>query len=259
MPRFLTVDAVIVKEGKVLLIRRRSTPFKGYYALPGGHIERNEGIEDALVREVREETGLVVEPEMRIGIYDNPGRDKRGNVTIACMCRIRRGRPRAGSDSDEARFFPIGRLPPRLAFDHRDIIRDGIRLVRKKLVMAGGTFNLVHPGHRHFLIKARELGDELVVVVANDKTVRRASKQLLFPARIRAAMVRSLDFVSRAVIGDARDMMKVVREEKPDIIAMGYDQDVGAMKLQLKRAGIRCKVVRIGKLKGYSTKKITGG
>lgn len=259
MARTLTVDGMIVVDGRILLIRRGSAPFKGYYALPGGHIEKNEDILEALVREVQEETGLVVEPGIPVGIYDDPKRDERGNVTIAFLCSIRKGEPRAGSDSSEARFFPFGRLPSRMAFDHREIISDGIRLAGRKKVLAGGTFNLVHPGHRHFLSKAKALGDELVVVVANDKTVLRTKKQLLFPAGIRAEMVGSLDFVSRVVIGDERDIMKVVREEEPDIIAMGYDQDVEAMKTRLRQEGIRCKVVRVGKLKGYSTKKITGG
>ncbi len=255
----MVVDGIIVEEGRILLIKRGSAPFKGFYALPGGHIEKNEHIMGALVREVREETGLVVEPGIPVGIYDDPKRDRRGCVSIAFLCSVKEGEPKAGSDSKEARFFPVGRLPPRIAFDHRVIIRDAIRLVSKKKVLAGGTFNLVHPGHRHFLSKASGMGDALVVVVANDKTVKRAKKQLLFPARIRAEMVGSLDFVGKVVIGDERDMLKVVREEAPDIIAMGYDQDIKGMKMQLKQAGISCKVVRVGKLKGYSTKRITGG
>ncbi|MBN2330920.1 MAG: NUDIX domain-containing protein [Candidatus Aenigmarchaeota archaeon] len=263
MPRALTVDGIVIEEGRILLIRRGSPPFRGYYALPGGHIEKNEDVIQALVREVREETGLVVEPGMPVGIYDDPKRDKRGNVTIAFLCSIKDGEPSAGSDSCGVRFFPLDRLPSRMAFDHREMIRDAAGLLgtkkAPKKVLAGGAFNLVHPGHIHFLERARELGDELVVVVASDKTVLKAGKQLLFPAGIRARMVGSIGFVSKAVIGDERDMLKVVRAERPDVIAMGYDQDVRGMKAQLNSAGITCKVVRVGKLKGYSTKRITGG
>ena len=118
---------------------------------------------------------------------------------------------------------------------------------------------MVHPGHVHFLRKAKELGEELVVVVATDRTVLKNKKKLLFPAALRAATVSSLDFVDRAVIGDDSDMMRVVREERPEVIALGYDQDEESIKRQLKQAGMGCRVVRIGKLKGYSTKKITGG
>ncbi len=259
MARPLTVDGIIIEDGNILLIRRGSAPFRGFYALPGGHVEKGEDIMEALVREVHEETGLFVEPGTPVGIYDDPKRDRRGNVSIAFLCSVKGGEPEAGSDSREARFFPAGRLPKRIAFDHRVMIRDAMGLVRRKKVLAGGAFNLVHPGHLYFLSQAAGLGDELVVVVANDKTVKRSGKQLLFPARIRAEMVGSLNVVSRAVIGDAKDFMKVVIKEEPDIIAMGYDQNVKGMKLMLSRAGISCRVARIGKLKGYSTKKITGG
>ncbi len=265
MSRPLTVDAVIMREGKVLLVRRRHGPCRGCHALPGGYVDRGEDIKDALVREVREETGLRVKPGRMIGIYDDPGRDRRGNVTAAFLCESKRGRPRAGSDSSDAGFFDPDRLPPGIAFDHKKIIRDGIRLLgpdeegKGGKVLAGGTFNIVHPGHLHFLRKASGLGDRLVVVVANDRTVLRNGKRLLFPARIRADMVGSLDFVDKAVIGDGHDMMKVVRRERPRTIALGYDQDIDSIRGQLRHAGISCRVVRLGKLKGYSTKKITGG
>jgi 8-oxo-dGTP diphosphatase len=261
MSRFLTVDAVIIKNGKIVLIKRKKGPFKGYYALPGGYVERGEDIKTALVKEAKEETGLLVKPVMMVGIYDDPDRDERGNVTVAHLCRMVKGKLAAGSDSEDVGFFDIDKLPSRLAFDHRKIIEDGARLNEKKgvKVLVGGTFNIVHPGHVYFLLKARELGDELVVVVANDKTVLKNKKQLLFPAKVRAGMVKSLDFVDRVVIGDELDMMKVVRLERPDIIAMGYDQDDAAIKRQVQLAGFKCRVVKLGKLKGYSTKKITGG
>ena len=128
-------------------------------------------------------------------------------------------------------------------------------------VLAGGVFNIVHPGHVHFLKKAKELGEELVVVVASDRTVLRRGKRLLFPAAIRAETVRALRFVDKAVIGDDEDFSKVVRQQKPDVIAIGYDQDEAPVRELLQRPGLctGCRVVRIGLLKGYSTKDITGG
>jgi len=262
MPRLLTVDAVIIKDGKIVLVKRLNGPFKGYYALPGGYVEKGENAKGALAREVKEEAGLRVRPVRMIGVYDNPKRDKRGNVSIAFLCELISGKPMSGSDSADVGFFALNKLPIRLAFDHEKIINDGIRLVKlvkKKKVLAGGAFNIIHPGHRHFLKKAKELGDELVVVVASDKTVLGNKKKLLFPANVRADMVKSLDFVDRAVIGDDLDMMRVVRLERPDIIAIGYDQDDETIRRQIRRTGIKCKVIRLGKLKGYSTKKITGG
>jgi len=127
-----------------------------------------------------------------------------------------------------------------------------------KKVLAGGVFNIIHPGHVHFLRRAKELGGELVVVVASDRTVLKNRKRLLFPAKVRAETARSVVYVDRVVIGDEKDHMKIVKKERPDIIAIGYDQDYDAIKHELVSAGIRCELRRIPRLKDYSTKKIMG-
>jgi FAD synthetase len=125
-----------------------------------------------------------------------------------------------------------------------------------KKVLAGGTFNLLHPGHIHFLEKAKSLGDYLVVVVANDKTVLKEKGVLAAKAEDRKKLVGSLKPVDKAVIGDEKDFMKVVRKEKPDIIALGYDQEIDAgMEKRIRELGIR--TVRIkSRLKGYKTRDI---
>ena len=126
-----------------------------------------------------------------------------------------------------------------------------------KKVLAGGTFNLLHPGHIFFLKKARELGDYLVVVVANDKTVLRRKGFLLMPAESRKKVLESLRMVDKAVIGDEKDFMKVVRKERPDIIALGYDQELDELRKQMEKSGIKCKIIRIrSRLRGYRTKDI---
>ncbi|UCD03228.1 MAG: adenylyltransferase/cytidyltransferase family protein [Candidatus Aenigmatarchaeota archaeon] len=132
-------------------------------------------------------------------------------------------------------------------------------MLRKKKILAGGTFSIIHPGHIHFLEEAKKLGNRLVVVVASDRTVLRNQKKLLHPARERAERINVLSFVDKTVIGDDNDMSRVIREEKPDVIAIGYDQDDKMVRKLISMAGVRCEVVRIEKLKGYSTKKITEG
>ena len=94
-----------------------------------------------------------------------------------------------------------------------------------KKVLVGGVFSLLHPGHIFFLKSARKLGSSLVVVVAHDRTVSRKKGKPAFTARERKEMVGSLKFVDKVRIGHTSDMMKVVKEEKPGIIALGYDQD----------------------------------
>jgi len=127
-----------------------------------------------------------------------------------------------------------------------------------KKVLVGGTFNIIHPGHLLFLKKAKEKGNYLVVVVANDKTVLREKGFLVMHAEARKKVLEGLRIVDKAVIGDEKDFFKVVRKEKPDIIALGYDQRMDEKKLgsKLKNLGLECKVVRINsKLEGYKTEK----
>lgn len=123
----LTVDGLIVKEDKILLIERKNPPFKGFYALPGGFVEYNEPVEDAVVREVEEETGLKTKIREMVGVYSSPDRDPRGHMvsTVFFLC-ILDGDLKGGSDAASADFFSINELPE-LAFDHARIIEDFCR------------------------------------------------------------------------------------------------------------------------------------
>jgi FAD synthetase len=115
-------------------------------------------------------------------------------------------------------------------------------------VMAQGVFDLLHLGHVHYLCKARELGDELVVVVASDTTVRRRKHEPITPQEMRRDMVASLRCVDRAVVGsEGGDPYAVVEELRPDIIALGHDQahDEEEIIAELARRGLPTRVVRL--------------
>ncbi len=120
----LTVDAVLVEDKKILLIRRKREPFKGMYALPGGFVEHGERTEDAIVREMKEETSLDVKVKRLVGVYSDPSRDPRDH-TVTVVYEVERigGKIKGGDDASEARFFPLDNLPP-LAFDHEKIVKD---------------------------------------------------------------------------------------------------------------------------------------
>jgi FAD synthetase len=114
-------------------------------------------------------------------------------------------------------------------------------------VMATGVFDLLHPGHLYFLEKARELGDELVVVIAKDSTVRKQKHEPITPEEMRRTMVESLKPVDRAVLGTEGDMYAIVEDVKPDIIAIGYDQPFETEKIEgeLKNRGLKVEVRRL--------------
>jgi len=126
----LTADCVVVNDrNEILLVKRGNEPFRGCWALPGGFMEMDETIERCAVRELEEETSLVVtEQDIRlIGIYSAPGRDPRGRtVTAAYLVKIEEGSMKnahAGDDAAELRWWPLSALPP-LAFDHAQIVDD---------------------------------------------------------------------------------------------------------------------------------------
>jgi cytidyltransferase-like protein len=94
-----------------------------------------------------------------------------------------------------------------------------------RIVLAGGVFDIIHPGHIHTLNDAKKLGDLLVVVVATDKTaIKMKKREPLHSAELRQELVSSLTMVDLCIIGDEGDIFRTVDLVKPQIIALGYDQ-----------------------------------
>ncbi len=118
-------------------------------------------------------------------------------------------------------------------------------------VMATGVFDLLHIGHLHYLKEAKKLGDELVVVIATDETVRKRKHNPIMPQEMRRELVEALKPVDRAVIGYTDDFLRIVEEIKPDIIALGYDQDAGDLEKKLEERGISARVVRCTRYSDY--------
>lgn len=116
---------VLIEENKVLLIKRASEPFKGEWAIPGGRIEENETAEDCLRREMKEETGLDVEPICFTGLYSDPERDPRQVIAACYLVKRIGGTIQAGDDAGEAAWFSLDGLPS-LAADHKKILEEAI-------------------------------------------------------------------------------------------------------------------------------------
>ncbi len=115
-------------------------------------------------------------------------------------------------------------------------------------VLATGVFDIIHLGHLHFLEKSKSLGDELIVIVATDNTVRKRKHEPIAPENMRLELVRGLKPVDQAVLGkDGADIYEIVTELRPDIITIGYDQQFEPEKLEqdLAKRGLKVKVVRM--------------
>jgi len=113
-------------------------------------------------------------------------------------------------------------------------------------VLATGTFDILHPGHILYLRKAKELGDELFVIVSRDSMVQHKSKPIL-PEQQRLQVVETLEMVDHAELGSERDIFEPLTLIKPDIIALGFDQYFDENKLQedLEKRHIPSKVIRL--------------
>jgi 8-oxo-dGTP diphosphatase len=144
----VTVDIVIftIQSGslRVLLIKRAAPPFQGKYAIPGGFVHEDEGLEEAALRELREETGVSDVYLEQLYSFGDPERDPRTRViTVAYFALISADRSlRAGTDAAEASWWPMDRLPA-LAFDHRKILDYAIERLRNKLEYTTVGFQLL--------------------------------------------------------------------------------------------------------------------
>ena len=122
----LTVDGIVLKDGKILLIKRKNQPFENMWALPGGFVDYGEKTENAAIREMFEETGLKTEINHLVGVYSDPNRDPRGHtVSVVYLLDVCNGELKGGDDALEAKFFDLNNLPD-LSFDHEYIIKDAL-------------------------------------------------------------------------------------------------------------------------------------
>ena len=113
------------------------------------------------------------------------------------------------------------------------------------LVVAQGTFDIVHPGHVHYLEESAAMGDALVVIVSRRSNVDHKAPPVC-PASQRRAVVDAFGVVDRAILGHESDIFVPIERLDPDVIALGHDQhhDDAAIATELDRRGIDCEIRR---------------
>jgi 8-oxo-dGTP diphosphatase len=117
------------------LIQRGNEPFKGLWALPGGFIEIDEELDNAITRELAEETGLREVKLEQIHTFGTVGRDPRGRqISVVYMGIItgKQKRVRGGDDASKAQWFELEKVPEKLAFDHKEIISFAAKKLKEK-------------------------------------------------------------------------------------------------------------------------------
>lgn len=114
--------------------------------------------------------------------------------------------------------------------------------------MVFGVFDLLHPGHLSFLKQAKKLGSFLIVSVARDVNVKKIKgKPAVFAEKKRAEHIKELKIANKVILGGIEDPWPHIKKEKPDIIALGYDQGsfVGNLPKELQERGLKTKVIRL--------------
>jgi len=147
----IAVDAIVFGYNKedgvrLLLIKRKYDPFKGEWAIPGGFVLDNESLEDAVERELQEETGVKITYLEQLYTFGKPGRDPRRRIiSVAYFGLVKSSqfeKLNATTDAEEAQWFNIKELP-KLAFDHQEILKIAIERLRAKITYQPIGFELL--------------------------------------------------------------------------------------------------------------------
>ena len=119
-----TVAALVIKNNKILLVKRGHKPFQNYWALPGGHINKKESAKKAIIREVKEETNLVIKPKFFAEDYERFKKIKWYAHVYIFKCSAKVNIKFNKKEIKNAKYFPLNKLPKNMAFNHERVIKE---------------------------------------------------------------------------------------------------------------------------------------
>ena len=124
-----TVDTIIQRDSQILFVKRKKDPFKEHFVFPGGFVNESEKVEDAALREVKEETSLSVELIDILGVYSDPSRDPRGHIMstvfIGQISTNNKNEAKAGDDAGALQWIDLEDIDNKsFGFDHKTILFD---------------------------------------------------------------------------------------------------------------------------------------
>lgn len=128
--RGVSVDAIIIKDNRILLVQRGREPYKGYWGTPGGFVGWNESAGQAVKREVKEETNLEVIDTKFVLVNSNPKRHPEQVINLVYLVKVADGELKHGDDVVDACWFPLYQLPEPLALDHKENIEAAIKFFK---------------------------------------------------------------------------------------------------------------------------------
>lgn len=190
-----TVDIIIEKEGGIVLIRRKNPPYG--WALPGGFVDYGESLEEAAIREAKEEMNLDIRALKQFHAYSNPKRDPRGHTISTVFIGKGEGELKASDDANEVKVFKREEIPSELAFDHKKILEEYFKVSQKnffgspsndfRIALYPGSFDPITNGHLDIIKRSLSLFDKIIIAV-NDNPL----KDFLFTTKERVKMIKEV-------------------------------------------------------------------